>query len=106
MAVKLRLKRVGRKNRPYYRITAMDARRPRHGREIEVIGVYDPLVDDENRRVRINKERAEYWLSVGAEPSETVRSFLRKHQVSGLIRPRKRRRKKSSRGAPGSDSEA
>jgi len=79
--VKLRLKRFGRRNRPYYRITAVDHRTRRDGRVIEEIGTYDPINKDADKQFTVNRERAEYWLSVGAQPSDTVASILRK---SGL----------------------
>lgn len=94
MAVKLRLKRIGKTHRPFYRICAIDARRPRGGEYIESIGHYDPLVDDDSKKIKVDRERAEYWLGVGAQPSETVASFLRKLQVSGLSRPKKKPRKR------------
>ena len=75
--VVLRLKRLGRRHRPFYRINAMDRRKPRNGRVIEALGHYDPLAP-EDRQVQVNVERADYWLSVGAQPSRTVASLLRK----------------------------
>ncbi len=99
MAVKLRLRRVGKMNRPAYRICAIEKRRRRDGAYLENIGFYDPFLPKGQKRVRLNKERAEYWLSVGAEPSFTVLSFLRQEQVSGLIRSKrkpKRRKKPTS----------
>ena len=99
MAVKLRLRRVGKMNRPAYRICAIEKRRRRDGAYLENIGFYDPFVPKGQKRVRLNKERAEYWLSVGAVPSFTVLSFLRQEQVSGLIRSKrksKRRKKPTS----------
>ncbi len=95
MAVRLRLMRVGKTNRPAYRICAIEMRRQRDGVYLENIGFYDPFVADKSKRVKLNKERAEHWLSVGALPSETVLSFLRREQVSGLIRStRKSKRRK------------
>lgn len=75
--VVLRLKRLGRRHRPFYRITAMDKRSPRDGRVIEELGWYDPVADD-NRQLHVNVERADYWLSVGAQPSRTVASLLKR----------------------------
>ena len=95
MSVKLRLKRMGRRHRPFYRIAVMDAKTPRGGKTVEIIGHYDPLVEDPARATALKKERAEYWLSVGAEPSLTVMSILRKHDVGMPIKAaRKKRRKK------------
>lgn len=78
MSVKLRLKRFGRTNRPFYRLNAMDSRAPRDGRIIEQLGYYDPINKDPGKQVNIDLERAKYWLSVGAIPSDTVRSMLSK----------------------------
>ncbi len=75
--VVLRLKRMGRRHRPFYRINAMDKRSPRDGRVIEHLGFYDPLAPDE-RQLSINVERAVHWLSVGAQPSRTVAALLRR----------------------------
>ncbi|MCH8151202.1 MAG: 30S ribosomal protein S16 [Planctomycetes bacterium] len=75
--VVLRLKRMGRRHRPFYRINAMDRRSPRDGRVIEKIGWYDPLAPDD-RQLSVNVPRADYWLSVGAQPSRTVASLLRR----------------------------
>lgn len=78
MAVKIRLKRIGRKNRPFYRICVFDARTRRDGTPIEELGSYDPAARTLSDKVTLNRERAAYWLSVGAQPSETVGSMLRK----------------------------
>jgi len=77
MAIALRLSRGGAKKRPYYRIVAADARSPRDGKYLEQIGTYNPLLakDDENR-VKLNEDRARYWLGVGAQPSDRVLRFL------------------------------
>ena len=76
MAVAIRLRREGAKNRPYYRVVVADKRSPRDGKFIEVIGNYDPRKEGEN--YQLNLERAEYWVKNGAQPSETVASFIRK----------------------------
>lgn len=81
MAVRIRLKRVGRRHRPAYRVAAMDARRARDSRVIEELGRYDPVEPDEDRQVVLKRERIEYWLSVGAQPSDTVRRLLTKHGI-------------------------
>ncbi|MCR4798266.1 MAG: 30S ribosomal protein S16 [Lachnospiraceae bacterium] len=70
MAVKIRLKRMGKKRKPFYRIVAADSRAPRDGRFIEEIGTYDP--NQEPAEVRVNEELAKKWLSNGAQPTETV----------------------------------
>jgi len=69
---------MGRRNRPFYRIVAMDARTKRDGREIEVLGHYDPLVRDEEKQVALKRDRIEHWLGVGAQPSDTVASIVKR----------------------------
>ena len=76
MAVKIRLKRMGAKKAPFYRIVVADSRCPRDGRFIEEIGTYDPMAEGEN--IKIDLERAKYWISNGAQPTETVRGLLTK----------------------------
>ncbi len=80
MAVKLRLRRLGRKKRPFYRLVAADSRSPRDGRFIEEIGYYNPLTHPAT--VELNEERAMYWLGVGAIPTKTVKNLLSR---KGLI---------------------
>jgi small subunit ribosomal protein S16 len=75
----MRLARIGSKKRPYYRIVVIDKRRARNGRFLEVLGNYNPIADPV--QLEINSERAQYWLTKGAEPSETVRSILRKKEL-------------------------
>ena len=79
MAVKLRLKRMGKKGKPFYRIVAADSRYPRDGRIIESIGTYNPTTNP--AEVVLNAEAAEKWLKNGAQPSDTVRNILSKHGV-------------------------
>lgn len=79
MAVRLRLRRTGRKNQPSYKVVAADSRSPRDGRFIEMVGTYNPRVDP--AEIHINEEKAFRWLRRGALPTDTVRSLLRK---SGL----------------------
>ncbi len=77
MAVTLRLSRGGAKKRPYYRIVAADSRKPRDGRYLEQIGTYNPmLAKDDPARVKLNEDRARYWLGVGATVSDRVARFL------------------------------
>ena len=78
MAVSIRLRREGSKNRPYYRIVVTDSRSPRDGKFIEIIGTYDPKQTGQNST--FNVERAEYWISKGAQPSDTVRSLIKKQK--------------------------
>jgi small subunit ribosomal protein S16 len=77
--IRLRLRRMGRKGQPHYRIVAAEARWPRDGRFIEEIGYYNPRT--EPATIQVNAERAQYWLSHGAQPTETVRSILVKAGV-------------------------
>ena len=77
--VTMRLTRIGSKKRPYYRIVVIDKRRARNGRFLEVLGQYNPIANP--TKIEINSERALYWLSKGAEPSETVRSILRQKEI-------------------------
>ncbi len=79
MAVRIRMKQLGRKHRPYYRIVAIDARQPRDGRIIEELGSYDPMVRDTDARVRLVPDRIKYWMGVGAQPSEKVAVLIRKY---------------------------
>ena len=78
MAVRIRMKRMGRRHRPFFRICAMDSRKPRDGKAIEQLGYYDPMVRDKSQRVKLNLERIEYWLSVGAQPSDKVAVLIKK----------------------------
>ena len=79
VAVRLRLKRQGRKHRSFYRLSAIDGRMPRDGRVLEELGWYDPEGRDPQNQVKIELERVQYWLSVGAQPSETVKNLLKRH---------------------------
>ena len=80
MAVRLRLKRTGRKNRACFRIVAMDSRTKRDGKAIEELGSYDPEAAPESK-YQLKVDRVTYWLSVGAEPSEPVAAILRKLKI-------------------------
>ena len=79
MAVKLRLKRMGAKKRPFYRIVAADSRSPRDGRFIETVGTYNPIT--EPAEVKIDEELALKWLGNGAQPTDTVRDLLSKQGI-------------------------
>ncbi|MBR3502634.1 MAG: 30S ribosomal protein S16 [Clostridia bacterium] len=78
--VKIRMKRMGMKKEPFYRIVVIDSRNARDGRAIEELGYYNPVTDPSE--LKVNAERAKYWLGVGAQPSDTVRGLLKK---SGVI---------------------
>lgn len=80
MAVALRLNRQGTKDRPYYKIVAVDSRKRRDGRYIEQLGSYDPMKEGENYQIDI--EAADKWLTTGAKPSETVASIIRKARTA------------------------
>jgi len=82
MAVRLRLKRTGRRNRPFYRIGAFHHATRRDGAPVEDLGWYDPLVRERDKSFEINAERAKYWLEKGALPSDTVRSMLKARGVT------------------------
>ena len=79
MSVKIRLKRMGSKKRPFYRIVVVDSRSPRDGRFIETVGTYNPLTEPE--QVTLKEEAIMNWLSNGAQPSDTVRNILSKQGV-------------------------
>jgi small subunit ribosomal protein S16 len=83
--VKIRLRRMGRRNRPFYRVVATDSRSPRDGKFIEVIGHYNPLTDPAT--VTIDEEKALKWLRCGAQPTDTVRSLLRKLGIMDKVKP-------------------
>ena len=76
MAVKIRLARMGRRNRPFFRINAVDARTPRDGKILEKLGHYDPLEKDATKQIVLKRDRIEYWLSQGAVPSDTASEIL------------------------------
>ena len=81
MAVKMRLRRIGAKKAPFYRVIIADERAPRDGKFIDEIGYYNPLTNP--AEIKINAEKAEKWLSNGAQPTETVKSLLKK---SGIVK--------------------
>jgi small subunit ribosomal protein S16 len=76
MAVKLRMTRMGRRHRPFFRINAVESRTPRDGRVLEKLGHYDPIEKDPAKQIVLDKERAQYWLDKGAIPSDTVSQIL------------------------------
>jgi len=83
VAVRIRMKKLGRKHRPFFRICATDARSPRDGRVIEELGTYDPMIPETDARVTLNVERIQYWLGVGAQPSEKVAVLIKKYGPNG-----------------------
>ena len=83
--VKIRLRRMGRRNKPFYRVVVTDSRSPRDGKFIEIIGHYNPLTDPAS--VSIDEEKALKWLRYGAQPSDTVRSLLSKLGIMDKVKP-------------------
>ena len=85
MAVSIRLRREGARNRPYYKVVVTDSRSPRDGKFIEIIGTYDPKLPGHNSTLKV--DRAEYWIARGAQPSDTVRSLLKKNKKVAAAAP-------------------
>ena len=77
------MKQIGRKHRPFYRICAMDIRTPRDGRVLEQLGTYDPMIPETDARAVLNGERIEYWLELGATPSDKVKVLIKKYGADG-----------------------
>jgi small subunit ribosomal protein S16 len=76
----IRLARIGKKKKPFYRVVVIERTRPRDGRTRELVGTYDPL--KKPAEIKLNAERIKYWLSQGAQPSDTVRSFLKREKIA------------------------
>ena len=85
MAVSIRLRREGAKNRPYYKVVVADSRSPRDGKFIEIIGTYDPKKPDHNSTLKL--DRIDHWISKGAQPSDTVRSLIKKNKKQATTAP-------------------
>ncbi len=83
MTVRIRMKKLGRRHRPFYRICAMDIRTPRDGRVLEELGTYDPMIPEVDARAVLVGERIQYWLSVGAQPSDKVKVLIKKYGAEG-----------------------
>jgi small subunit ribosomal protein S16 len=96
MSLKLRLARAGTKKRPYYHVVVADARSPRDGRFIERVGTYDPKLEDKTARVKLVTERIQYWLGVGAQPTDRVARFF---DAAGLLK--REPRNNPEKGKPG-----
>ena len=77
--VKIRLRRMGAKKAPYYRVVVADSRAPRDGRFIEELGTYDPMAETD--KIKVNMERAKYWIANGAQPTETVKALFAKNNI-------------------------
>ncbi len=94
MAVVIRMRRTGRRNRPCYRINVADSRSPRDGAFLETLGQYDPISKDAEKQVTLDVERAKHWLSVGALPSDTVHSIFKTQGIyegQNKAKPRSRK---------------
>lgn len=83
MAVRIRLKKMGRRHRPFFRVCAMDVHAPVNGRVLEELGTYDPMVRETDARARLKAERIAYWLGVGAQPSEKCAVLIKKYGPNG-----------------------
>ena len=83
MAVRIRMKMMGRSHQPFFRVCAIDKKSPRHGRVLEELGTYDPMIKDTDARALLKAERVDYWLSVGAQPSERCAVLIKKYGTNG-----------------------
>ena len=81
MAVRLRFKRMGKRNRPFYRLAAFDSRQQRDGRPLEILGYYNPFETEKTKKYDLSTDRIQHWLSVGAKPTENVATVLKKHGI-------------------------
>ncbi|MBS0195335.1 MAG: 30S ribosomal protein S16 [Planctomycetes bacterium] len=79
--VRIRMQRYGRRNRPFYRIAAVEKRARRDGPVLENLGWYNPLATDASKQLELNEERVKHWIAAGAQPSDTVRDFLAKRSL-------------------------
>lgn len=98
--VRLRFQRLGRHNRPFYRLAAIDQRTRRDGVVIEALGWFNPIEKDSAKQIQINEERVKYWISQGAQPTDTVRDFLAKRSlvdVKGWEKDREHDRKRAEK---------
>ena len=82
MSAKIRLKRFGTKKRPFYRIVVMDSHAPRDGRALDEVGLYHPIVADEESQVRFDEEKVRAWLAKGAQPTHTVKKLLNRNNFT------------------------
>ncbi len=90
VSVRIRMKKLGRRHRPFFRICAMDVRVPRDGRVLEELGTYDPMVPEVDARAVLNGERINHWLGVGAQPSDKVKVLIKKYGAEGTHLDRQR----------------
>jgi len=101
MAVKLRMTRIGRRHRPFFRINAVESRTPRDGKILEKLGHYDPIEKDPARQIVLNRERTEYWLDKGAIPSDTVSQILLRQGIKHKYAEQKVARQAKARAIAG-----
>ncbi len=99
MAVKLRLTRMGRRHRPFFRLNAVDSRTPRDGKVLEKLGHYDPIEKDKDKQIVLNAERIKYWLEKGAIPSDTVSEILLRKGIRHKYAQQKTARRAKARVA-------
>jgi len=97
MAVKLRLTRMGRRHKPFFRLNAIESRNPRDGRIIEKLGHYDPIEKDADKQLVLNKERIEYWIGAGAVPSDTVAELIARIGIASKHYTESQARRKKAR---------
>lgn len=81
MAVRLRFKRLGKRNRPFYRLAAFDKEQQRDGRPLEILGFYNPFETEKTKKFDLKTDRIKHWLNVGAQPSDKVAVILKKHGI-------------------------
>ena len=81
MAVRIRLKRMGAKQKPFYRIDVFDSRAPRDGKSLETVGTYDPRAEQPAQKTTLKRDRVVYWLDKGATPTDTVKNILKKNGI-------------------------
>jgi len=97
MAVKIRMTRMGRRHRPFFRINAIDSRAPRDGRILEKLGHYDPILKDTDKQIVLDLERVKYWLDKGAVPSDSVSEILLRLGVKTKHLEEKKQRRAKAR---------
>ena len=99
MAVKLRMTRMGRRHRPFFRINAIESRKPRDGKILEKLGHYDPIEKDKEKQIVLNLERVKYWLDKGAIPSDSVSEILLRQGLKHKYAEEKKERQARARAA-------
>lgn len=97
MAVAIRMKRIGRRHRPFYRIEAIEKRNARDGKSLETLGTYDPFAVKEDEQVKLQVERIQHWVGQGARPSDAVSAFLRSVDVKWEQKKSRRARQRAAK---------